>query len=139
MSRFLYPSLPIAILRMLMGGIFMAHGIARLVKYTLPGFGDFLDSQGLPGGLYLAWAVTIFETVFGLCMFLGYFVRLFCIGEIIILISGIVMVHWQHGWFVVGMTLGGIEYSIVLIIILLSIFIAYSKTFSSRPPRETSD
>jgi putative oxidoreductase len=139
MNKFLYPSLSIAILRMLMGLVFMAHGLARLIKYTLPGFGEFLNSQGLPGGLYLAWGVTIFETVFGLCMFLGYFVRIFCIGEILILTGGIIMVHWQNGWFVVGMTLGGIEYSIVLIIILISIFISYSKSFSQRTPRETTD
>jgi putative oxidoreductase len=127
MSKFLYPSLPIAILRMLVGLIFMAHGIARLVQNSLSGFGGFLESQGLPAGFYLAWGVTLFETIFGLCMFLGYFVRIFCIGEILILLGGIIMVHWQNGWFVVGMTLGGIEYSVVLIVVLISILMAYSK------------
>jgi putative oxidoreductase len=127
MSKFLYPSLPIAILRMLVGLIFMTHGIARLVQNSLSGFGGFLESQGLPAGFYLAWGVTLFETIFGLCMFLGYFVRIFCIGEILILLGGIIMVHWQNGWFVVGMTLGGIEYSVVLIVVLISILMAYSK------------
>jgi putative oxidoreductase len=126
MTPFLKPSLPIAILRILMGGIFMAHGIARLVDYSLPGFGQFLESQGFPAGFYVAWAVTIFEIVFGFCMLLGYFVRIFCIGEIIILITGIITVHWQNGWFVVGKTLGGIEYSTVLIVVLLAIFLSYS-------------
>ena len=127
MSRLLHPSLPIAILRMLMGLVFMAHGLARLIYYTVPGFGEFLDSQGLPGGLYLAWAVTLFETVMGLCMFLGYFVRIFCIGEILILLGGIIMVHWKNHWFVVGMTQGGIEYSVGLITVLTTILISYSK------------
>lgn len=127
MSRLLHPSLPIAILRMLMGLVFMAHGIARIVENSLPGFGQFLESQGLPAGFYLAWAVTIFEIVFGLCMFLGFFVRIFCIGEIIILLGGIIMVHWKNGWFVVGMTLGGIEYSVVLIVVLTVLFMLYRR------------
>jgi putative oxidoreductase len=129
MNFFLRPSLPIAILRMLMGLVFMAHACARLVDYSLPGFGGFLDSKGFPLGFYLAWAVTIFELVFGFCMLLGYFVRVFCIGEIIILVTGIFIVHWQNGWFVVGKTLGGIEYSTVLIVVLAAIFIAYTKYF----------
>lgn len=133
MKRFLQPSLPVAILRMLMGIIFMAHAIARLADYTIPGFGDFLNSKGFPSGFYLAWAVTLFELVGGFCMFLGYFTRLFCIGEIIILLTGIILVHWKNGWFVVGKTLGGIEYSVVLIIVLAVIFLANSQKKNSSP------
>jgi putative oxidoreductase len=131
MKRFLQPSLPVAILRMLMGIIFMAHAIARLADYTIPGFGDFLNSKGFPFGFYLAWVVTLFELAGGFCMFLGYFPRLFCIGEIIILLTGIILVHWKNGWFVVGKTLGGIEYSVVLIIVLAVIFLAYSQKKNS--------
>lgn len=127
MNQFLAPSLSIAILRMLMGLVFMAHGIARLVDYSLPGFGDFLDSKGFPAGFYLAWAVTIFELAGGLLMVLRKFVKWFCIGEIIILLTGIVIVHSPNGWFVVGKTLGGVEYSVVLITVLAAIFIAERK------------
>lgn len=126
MTHFLQPSVPIALLRMLMGLLFMAHAVARLVDYSLPGFGEFLESQGFPLGFYLAWAVTLFELTGGLCMFLGYFIRLFCIGEIIILVTGVIIVHWQNGWFVVGKTLGGIEYSVVLIVVLIAVFIAHT-------------
>ncbi len=124
MKRLLGPSLPIAILRMLMGFVFMAHGVARLVDYSLPGFGGFLDSKGFPAGFYLAWTVTIFEIAGGLLMVLRQFVKWFCIGEIIILLTGIILVHWHNGWFVVGKTLGGIEYSVVLIAVLLSVLMA---------------
>ena len=127
MSHFLKPSVPIALLRILMGTVFMAHAIARLVDYSLPGFGEFLESKGFPAGFYLAWAITLFELIGGLCMLAGYFVRLFCIGEIIILITGIILVHWPNGWFVVGKTLGGIEYSVVLIVVLIAIFMASGK------------
>jgi len=60
-------------------------------------------------------------------MFLRFFVRIFCIGEMIILITGILIVHSENGWFVVGRSLNGIEYSVVLITILTAIFIAERK------------
>jgi putative oxidoreductase len=132
MSNFLKPSLPVAILRILMGLIFMAHAIMRLVDYSIPGFGSFLSNKGFPFSFYMAWAVTVFELVGGLLMVFRKFVRFFCIGEIIILITGIFIVHAQNGWFVVGKTLGGIEYSIVLITILIAIFIAERKTVAHK-------
>ena len=121
------PSYSIAALRMMMGIIFILHAAVRVYNNTLPGFGDFLDGKGFPFEFYLAWAVTLFELIGGVLMFLRYFVRVFCVGEIIILITGIVTVHAENGWFVVGRSLNGIEYSIVLITILSAIFIAERK------------
>lgn len=127
MQHFLSPSLSIAILRVLMGLIFMAHAAIRLIDYSLPGFGDFLNSKGFPAGFYMAWAVTIFELTGGLLMVLRKFVKWFCIGEVIILLTGIIIVHSPNGWFVVGKTLGGVEYSVVLITVFAAIFIAERK------------
>jgi len=121
------PSYSIAALRMMMGIIFILHAAVRVYNNTLPGFGFFLETKGFPFGFYLAWAVTMFELLGGIMMFLRYLVRVFCIGEIIILITGIVTVHAENGWFVVGRSLNGIEYSIVLITILTAIFIAERK------------
>ena len=124
MNELLRPSLSIALLRIGMGLVFMSHAIIRLVDYSLPGFGEFLESKGFPAGFYLAWAVTLFELVGGLLMVLRKFVKIFCIGEMIILITGIVIVHSPNGWFVVGKTLGGPEYSVVLITVLIAVFLA---------------
>lgn len=124
MNQLLGPTISIAILRMMLGMIFMAHAIARLVDYSLPGFGDFLSSKGFPLGFYLAWAVTLFELIGGLLMVFRRFVKVFCIGEMIILLTGIFLVHAPNGWFVVGKTLGGVEYSVVLIVVLLAVFLS---------------
>ena len=121
------PTYSIAALRMMMGIIFILHAGVRVYNNTLPGFGDFLNGKGFPFGFYLAWAVTLFELTGGILMFFRYFVKMFCIGEIIILITGIITVHGENGWFVVGRSLNGIEYSIVLITILTAIFIAERK------------
>jgi putative oxidoreductase len=121
------PTYSIAALRMMMGIIFILHAAVRVYNNTLPGFGDFLEGKGFPLGYYLAWMVTLFELVGGILMFFRYLVRIFCIGEMIILITGIITVHSENGWFVVGRSLNGIEYSIVLITILTAIFIAERK------------
>lgn len=117
-----------------MGIIFILHAAVRVYNNTLPGFGDFLEGKGFPLGFYLAWTVTLFELVGGILMFLRVLVRVFCIGEIIILITGIITVHGENGWFVVGRSLNGIEYSVVLITILTAIFIAERKAARNISP-----
>jgi putative oxidoreductase len=126
-ERLFKPTYSIAALRMMMGIVFILHAAVRVYNNTLPGFGDFLEGKGFPFGFYLAWAVTLFELVGGVLMFLRYFVRIFCIGEMIILITGIVIVHSENGWTIIERSLNGIEYSLVLITILTAIFIAERK------------
>ena len=107
-----------------MGIIFILHACARLYDNSVPGFGEFLGKEGFPAGLFFAWAVTIFELVGGFSMFFRFAVKIFCVIEIIILLTGIFLVHSPNGWFTVGYTLNGIEYSVVLITVLAAIFIA---------------
>jgi putative oxidoreductase len=126
-SQLLQPSTSIGILRMLMGIIFILHACARLYEQSVPGFGEFIESKGFPAGFYFAWAVTIFELVGGFSMFFRFAVKIFCVIEIIILFTGIFLVHLPNGWFTVGATAGGIEYSVVLITVLAAIFLAERK------------
>jgi len=128
------PTYSIAALRMMMGIVFILHAGVRVYNNTLPGFGDFLEGKGFPFGFYLAWAVTVFELVGGILMFFRFLVRIFCFGEMIILITGIITVHSENGWFVVGRSQNGVEYSIVLITILTAIFIAERKASRNISP-----
>ena len=123
-AQLFQPSTPIGLLRMVMGIIFILHACARLYNQSVPGFGGFLTSKGFPAGVSLAWAVTIFELVGGFSMFFRFAVKIFCVIEIIILLTGIILVHQEHGWFTVGHTRNGIEYSVVLISVLIAIFMA---------------
>jgi len=128
------PTYSIAALRMMMGVVFILHAGVRVYNNTLPGFGDFLRDTGFPFGFYLAWAVTLFELAGSVLIFFRYLVRIFCIGEIIILIIGIITVHQENRWFALGDSLNGAEYSLVLITILTAIFIAERKaTRNIRP------
>ena len=121
------PTYSIAALRMMMGIVFILHAAVRVYNNTLPGFGDFLHDKGFPFGFYLAWLITLFELVGGVLIFFRYLVGIFCIGEIIILIIGIITVHQENRWFALGDSLNGAEYSLVLITILTAIFIAERK------------
>lgn len=126
-SNLLKPTHSIAALRMMVAVIFILHSGVRIYNNSLPGFGGYLEGKGLPFGYYLAWAITLFEMAGGIFLFFRRFVKIFCIGEILILTGGIFTVHWQSGWFVNSMTLGGMESSIVLITILLAVFFAERK------------
>jgi putative oxidoreductase len=109
------------LLRITVSLFLLAHGVARTYLGTIGGFGEFLNSRGFVIGGVLAWAITIFEIVGGTAMALNYFVKWIAAVFIIELATGIVLVHAPQGWFVVGATLGGMEYSVLLIVCLLVI------------------
>ncbi|MDI9257881.1 DoxX family protein [Flavobacterium sedimenticola] len=106
----------ITAIRVFLGLDMVMHGLARLYYDSIIDFGLFLDSKGIPFGLFFAWSITLFDVAGGFFFALGY--QLKCIGFIFIfiLLSGILMAHIQNGWFVVGHSNGGIEYSILLIL-----------------------
>ena len=106
--------------RIVVSAIFIIHGIARSLIYkTVDGFGEFLDSKGFVFGLIIAWFITVFEIVGGLTMATGKYVSYIAIGFVIHQVMGIVLVHAQNGWFVVGASTGGVEYSVLIIASLL--------------------
>lgn len=111
----------LVLLRIAVALIMMAHGTMRLIVNSLSGFGEFLTSKGFPLGEPLAWGITIFELVGGIALILGYFTRWVALILIVEIAAGIVLVHAQNGWFVVGHQSGGMEYSVLLIICLIVI------------------
>ena len=99
----------------------IAHGVARIYLGTVDGFGEFLNASGFVIGRPLAWGITIFEIAGGTAMIFRYFVRWIASIFILELFVGIILVHAKNGWFVVGATLGGMEYSVLLIVSLIVI------------------
>ena len=92
------------------------HGIITLYAETVDDFGGFLQVNGYPAGPFLAWGITIFEIAGGITLALGYLRKFICAVFIIQLITGIILVHAKNGWFVVGYSSGGIEYSFLLLL-----------------------
>jgi len=109
------------VFRIVVALLLVAHGVMRLSAGTVNGFGEFLNSKGFMIGPAIAWFLTIFEIAGGLIMAAGYFVKWIAAIFIIEISMGIILVHAQNGWFVVGHQSGGVEYSALLIFSLLVI------------------
>lgn len=105
-----------------MGIIFVTHGTARLVYNSVSDFGAFLDSQGFMIGVFLAWAITIGEIVFGSMLAIGYKVRYCVIFHSVVVLAGIFMIHLSNGWFVVGHGTNGVEYSVLILAVLFFLY-----------------
>ena len=106
---------PLAVVRIAVGLLLAVHGWSRVLNGSVPGFGEWLGSQGFPAGAALAWAISLFEIFGSFCLVTGLFVRFVAPVHIAILAGGIAMVHAREGWFVVGGGRNGVEYSVLLI------------------------
>jgi putative oxidoreductase len=114
----------LTVLRVAVASVFVVHGIARMTNGTVGGFGEFLGSQGLPLGVALAWTLTLVEVAGGVALALGFFVRPLTVWYAAEILTGIALVHWSEGWFVVGAGRGGMEYSVLIVACLAAVFLA---------------
>ncbi len=114
-----YPAL---LLRIVMGFIFITHGAARLFHNSVSDFGGFLNSKGLVIGVFIAWAITLGEIIIGTLLAIGYKVKYCVLFHALVVAGGIFLVHLPNGWFVVGHGSGGIEYSILILAVLLFLY-----------------
>src|SRR3712207_6497361 len=108
----------IIFLRIAVAAIMVIHGFGRIHLGLVDDLGGFLGSKGIPLYFYLGWGITIFEIVGGLAMAAGFAVAPIALLFIIELLTGIYLVHWTSGWFVVGAGRNGMEYSVFLICVL---------------------
>lgn len=106
------------LLRLGLAGLLAAHGWARLLGGGVVPFGEWLQTQGLPAGFYLAAAVTAYEIIATVLFAAGKWVWQLSLGFIGIYTTGLLLVHAPFGWFVVGAGRNGMEYSVLLILTL---------------------
>lgn len=111
-----------ALLRILIGLIFVTHGTARLFYNSVSNFGTYLNSRGFIIGVFLAWSITIGEIVFGSMLAIGYKIKYCVIFHALVVVSGIFLIHLPNGWFVVGHGTNGIEYSMLILAVLLFLY-----------------
>lgn len=119
------------ILRAILGLIFISHGIARVYYQSISDFGGFLDSKGLLIGVQIAWMITIGEIISGSLLIVGIKVKYCVLFHAVIITTGIFFVHLSNGWFVVGHGNNGIEYSVLILAVLLFIYSRSSRQSQS--------
>jgi putative oxidoreductase len=113
------PTIALLVLRIVVAILLFIHGAYRLMSGGVVGFGQFLTEAHLPLGPAIAWAITIGEIVGTVALASGFFVRPLALYYAAVLSMGIVLVHSREGWFVVGGGRNGVEYSVLLIAVLL--------------------
>jgi putative oxidoreductase len=99
------------------------HGFSHL--QNIPRFGEYLSSLGYPFGLALAWLVLITQTLCSLALLANRLIIPACIGHMLVIFFGIIHVHAQYGWYVVGPGQGGMEWGFILLTCLLGVLWAY--------------
>lgn len=125
-------------LRITVALLLLIHGVARVALGIVDDFGGFLDLVGLPLGTALAWGITVFEIAGGAALALGRWVRPIALVFAVQLGMGIVLVHGPEGWFVVGAGRNGVEYSVLLIAVLLAVAASPARAVGDAERPETA-
>ncbi len=110
----------LAFIRIALATLLFIHGAARVLADGVAPFGTFLESQGFPFGLGIAWFVTVFELAAAPVFASGRWVSPIALVFAAIYACGIWLVHAPAGWFVVGLGRNGAEYSVLILVCLLA-------------------
>lgn len=113
----------LAIVRIAAAGNMLIHGISRIVTGGVAPFDEYLSSLGFPP--YSAFLITAVELLASVIIIINRWTSILSIVLILELIAGIILVHGQEGWFVVGHGRNGSEYSVLLILCFISSALAY--------------
>ena len=103
------------ILRLSLGTMLLAHGLLKVLVFTLPGTAQFFTSVGFPG--WLAYPVVAMEVGGGLLMLGGVATRWVALALVPVML-GALSVHWGNGWGFSGAN-GGWEYPALLAVLML--------------------
>ena len=101
----------IALLRISLGTMFIAHGLLKVLVFTPAGTVGFFQSVGYPGEM--AYIVMAAEILGGALLLAGVYTRLMAVGLLPILV-GASLIHLPNGW-VFSAEGGGWEYPVFLI------------------------
>jgi putative oxidoreductase len=103
------------VLRLALGVMFIAHGLLKVLVFTLPGTVAFFESIGLPG--FLAYVTAFAEILGGAALLLGFQVR-WVAAALIPVLLGATWVHSGNGWLFTSAK-GGWEYPAFLAVAAL--------------------
>ena len=103
-----------ALLRITLGLAAIAHGLLKVLVFTLPGTVGFFESLGLPG--FLAYITAFVEIAGGLALVAGFQTRLVSLAMVPVLL-GATWAHSGNGW-VFSNDGGGWEYPLFWAVVL---------------------
>ena len=118
------------LLRVSLGGLFLAHAGLKLFVFTPAGTERFFASLGLPG--WVGLVVIAAETAAGLALILGIYPRLAALLMVPDLLGAIVLVHAKNGFFFTAPG-GGYEYPAFWAVALVVLALLGDGAFALRP------
>jgi putative oxidoreductase len=116
----------IALLRIVVGGVFVAHGAQKLFVFGIPGLAGFLGQIGVPLPLLSAVAVTAAEFLGGLALLAGLFTRWAALPIAFSMLVAAVTVHLKAGFFLPQ----GVEYVLTMFAATVGLSLTGSGAFS---------
>ena len=113
------------LVKLVVCAIIFTHGVHRYLYGEIGPLGDALAHFGFPYPSDQAQLVNLAETGGVLLIALGILVRTMCAVLIVIFATGIALIHWQLGFFIIGPGDGGWEFSALLIACFTAVALDY--------------
>ena len=118
----------VALLRVSLGIMWIAHASLKWFVFTLPGSAKFFESVGVPG--FLAYPVFAAELVGGLALVFGVYARQAALALVPIMAVA-AWVHLPNGWAHTSPG-GGWEYPVFLIVVSVAVWLLDDGAFVVR-------
>jgi putative oxidoreductase len=116
------------LVRISLGVILLAHGLLKVLVFTVPGTVGYFDSLGLPP--IVAYLTIVGEVAGGTALILGVYPRLVALLSLPIL-AGATWVHVGNGW-VFSAAGGGWEFPALLTVLAIAVFLQGAGSFALR-------
>lgn len=117
-------------LRVSTGILFVAHGLMKVLVFTVPGTVGYFESLGLPG--FLAYLTILAELAGGAALILGIGTRVVSLALIPVLL-GATWAHSGNGWSFSGEG-GGWEYPLFWTVAQVAVALLGSGAYAMRVP-----
>jgi putative oxidoreductase len=119
-------NLALAVLRIGVGAIFMAHGAQKLFSFGFAGVSGAFGHMGIPFAGIMGPFIALLEFFGGISLVLGLLTRLASLGLVFNMLGAISFVHLNNGFFLPN----GYEYALSLAISSLALVFAGAGEYS---------
>ena len=118
--------LGLAVARVAVGIVFIAHGGQKLFVFGPAGVGGFFASMGVPAAAFMGPFVGVVEFLGGIALVTGLLARLAGLALFVDMMSAIAIVHFRNGFFLPK----GYEFVFTLGLVSLAIALAGAGGYS---------